>query len=149
MLGEAQHLVAALERGHAGAGLHDLAGDVATEHGRELERHHLSRGAAADLPVDRIDAGGGGLDLHLARARPGIGNVAQLELVHVSVVRQHDRPHDCLRSGLPHSAPRPPHYHRRGRLAMRRNPAIPALGFGRSTALPPLLEQALPIEWLL
>ena len=80
-IGEEEHGVARLERLDLGADGGDDTGGVPAERRRRLDSEQRGNRAGADLPVDRVDAGGDDAHEHLARAGDGHGNVLQRELV--------------------------------------------------------------------
>ena len=58
-----------------------------------MERHVVLHGAAAQLPVDGVDAGGGDTDEDLAGAGDGVGNLFVVELGWGAVLTQHNSLH--------------------------------------------------------
>jgi hypothetical protein len=63
----------------------DFARKVTTQDCRELQRHERLQIAAAEFPVDGVDAGRGHSDQHLSRSRVKVGGISVIELVHATV----------------------------------------------------------------
>src|SRR6266540_1565292 len=62
----------------------------------EFDRHERLHDAAAELPIDGVEAGGGYLHLDLARSGFGFRDLLQGKLVGVSILIQDDRFHGSL-----------------------------------------------------